>query len=257
VGGGGDSVGGVSAGGVSAGEVSAGGVSIGGFSGGTPGVAVVGAAGSGDWVVLPPTPVSLLRSLQAASRATATSGTRTFVFMGCSFVDATLRRELRAGEPSFIGNVGISPTAWRRWIENFAGDAASNSKAPGGGAPSGRQLGHFGLARQLPLQDLTPSSNKGHTMKKASYLIVAGAGTALLSLAAVAQTPPQEPAQQSQGASFESLDTNSDGRISKAEAEANAGVKAQFSSYDVNGDGFIERAEVNQANSPRSETPQQ
>lgn len=98
-------------------------------------------------------------------------------------------------------------------------------------------------------------------MNKASNLLLAGATTALLSLAAFAQTPPsspsEQPAQQSQGASFESLDTNSDGRISKSEAEANAGVKAQFSSYDVNGDGFIERAEVNQANSPRAETPQQ
>jgi hypothetical protein len=121
----------------------------------------------------------------------------------------------------------------------------------------GGHAGEYALARQLPLQNVTPISNKGHIMKKASILIAAGAGTALLSLAAVAQTPPQEPAPQSQGASFESLDTNSDGRISKTEAEANAGVKAQFSSYDVNGDGFIERAEVNQANSPRSETPQQ
>jgi Ca2+-binding EF-hand superfamily protein len=96
-------------------------------------------------------------------------------------------------------------------------------------------------------------------MKKASNLLLAGATTAVLSLAAFAQTPPTEPERQTRGASFESLDTNSDGRISKSEAEANAGVKAQFSSYDVNGDGFIERAEVNQANSPdpASATPQQ
>jgi len=96
-------------------------------------------------------------------------------------------------------------------------------------------------------------------MKKASNLLLAGATTALLSLAAFAQTPPAspEPAQPSRGSSFESLDTNSDGRISKAEAEGNAGVKAQFSSYDLNGDGFIERAEVNQANNPQSQPPQQ
>ena len=100
-------------------------------------------------------------------------------------------------------------------------------------------------------------------MNKASNLLLAGASTALLSIAAFAQTPPgtpstpsEQPAQQSQGASFESLDTNSDGRISKAEAEGNAGVKAQFSSYDLNGDGFIERSEVNQANNP-SPSPQQ
>jgi hypothetical protein len=98
-------------------------------------------------------------------------------------------------------------------------------------------------------------------MKNASNLLFAGAAAALLSVAAIAQTPPstpsEQPAQQSRGASFESLDTNSDGRISRAEAEANAGVKAQFSSYDVNGDGFIERAEVNQANSSQSAPPQQ
>jgi Ca2+-binding EF-hand superfamily protein len=97
-------------------------------------------------------------------------------------------------------------------------------------------------------------------MNKGSNLFLAGTTTALLSLAAFAQTPPSSPAEQpagqSQGATFESLDTNSDGRISKAEAEANAGVKAQFSSYDVNGDGFIERVEVNQANTPQSQSPQ-
>jgi len=86
---------------------------------------------------------------------------------------------------------------------------------------------------------------------------------ALLPLAAIAQSPPAQSTpttpteSQSQGASFESLDTNSDGRISKTEAEANAGVKAQFPSYDVNGDGFIERGEVNKANSPQSESPRQ
>jgi Ca2+-binding EF-hand superfamily protein len=98
-------------------------------------------------------------------------------------------------------------------------------------------------------------------MKKASSLFVAGSAAALLSLAAAhAQTPPtpsEQPAPQSQGASFESLDTNSDGKISKTEAEANASVKAQFTSYDLNGDGFIERAEVDKANSSQSKAPQQ
>ena len=90
-------------------------------------------------------------------------------------------------------------------------------------------------------------------MMKASRLFVAGAAAALLPLTAVlAQTPPapapaEQPAQQ-QGTTFESLDTNSDDRISKSEAEASPDVKAQFASYDVNGDGFIERAEVNSAN---------
>lgn len=101
-------------------------------------------------------------------------------------------------------------------------------------------------------------------MKNLSRYIVAGAAATLLPFAvAVAQSPDQtsppatqEPTQ-GQGATFESLDTDGDGRISKPEAEANATVKAQFSSYDVNGDGFIERAEVTQANQSQSESPQQ
>jgi Ca2+-binding EF-hand superfamily protein len=101
-------------------------------------------------------------------------------------------------------------------------------------------------------------------MKKASQLLVTGAAITLLPLAAAfAQSPSQQqtpdPAQQpqQQGATFESLDTNNDGRISRAEAEANANVKAQFSSYDMNGDGYIERTEVNSTNNSQSETPKQ
>lgn len=99
---------------------------------------------------------------------------------------------------------------------------------------------------------------------KATHSLVAGAAIALLPLTALAQSPsPDSPSQppasapsQQGGATFESLDIDSDGRISRMEAEANANVKAQFSRYDVNGDGFIERAEVTQSNESRS-TPQQ
>ncbi|MEJ0085053.1 MAG: hypothetical protein WDO72_05200 [Pseudomonadota bacterium] len=88
---------------------------------------------------------------------------------------------------------------------------------------------------------------------KSSRLFAAGAAIALLPLsAALAQSPPTDPAQQ--GTTFESLDTNSDNRISKTEAEANANVKEQFAHYDVNGDGFIERAEVTAANQSQSPT---
>ena len=104
---------------------------------------------------------------------------------------------------------------------------------------------------------------------KASNLFIAGTATVLLPLAAAfAQSPSPDtqpaappaqtaPAQQGGGATFESLDTNGDGKISKIEAEANAGVKAQFSRYDVNGDGFIDRDEVNVANKPPAETSPQ
>lgn len=97
-------------------------------------------------------------------------------------------------------------------------------------------------------------------MTKASSSFAAGVAALMLPFAvAIAQTPPpdQGTPQQGQAASFESLDTNSDGRISKTEAEANANVKAQFSSYDLNGDGYIERSEVDRANSQQSEAPRQ
>lgn len=94
---------------------------------------------------------------------------------------------------------------------------------------------------------------------KASRLVIAGAVAALLPLAgAFAQSPPPQtdpavPAQK--GATFESLDTNSDGRISKTEASVNANVTAQFASYDKNGNGFIERDEVGAANAPPPADP--
>lgn len=98
-------------------------------------------------------------------------------------------------------------------------------------------------------------------MTKASSSFAAGVAALVLPFAvAIAQTPPPDQGTPQEGAaSFESLDTNSDGRISKTEAEANANVKAQFSSYDLNGDGYIERTEVDRANNQnrQSETPQQ
>ena len=107
---------------------------------------------------------------------------------------------------------------------------------------------------------------------KANHILIAGAVAALLPFAAaVAQSPPpQDPAsdpsgQQTQaqpaqkGATFESLDTNGDGRISKEEAAANQNVLDQFSRYDKDGDGYIERAEVTNANKspPPDSQPQQ
>jgi Ca2+-binding EF-hand superfamily protein len=88
---------------------------------------------------------------------------------------------------------------------------------------------------------------------KASSLLTAGAVAALLPLAgAFAQsTPAEQPSQpaKQQGATFESLDADSDGRISKTEAAVNENVTAQFSRYDKNGNGFIEKEEVSVSNS--------
>jgi thiamine biosynthesis lipoprotein ApbE len=98
-------------------------------------------------------------------------------------------------------------------------------------------------------------------MKALKYLsprvLLLLAVTALPVAGAFAQTPPpaQEPQSEQKGASFESLDTNGDGRISKTEAAANAGVSAQFSRYDQDGNGYIERSEVTSANHSPSEEP--
>lgn len=89
-------------------------------------------------------------------------------------------------------------------------------------------------------------------MKVSHFYAVTAA--ALLPLVAFAQSPtaaqtdpPSQP--QQQGATFESLDANSDGKISKTEAAVNANVTAQFSTYDKNGDGFIQKEEVSSTNS--------
>lgn len=98
-----------------------------------------------------------------------------------------------------------------------------------------------------------------------SRLILAGAVAAVLPLtAAIAQGTPQgnppasEPSQApKQGVTFESLDTDGDGRISKTEAAVNDEVTVQFSRYDKDGNGYIERAEVTSANTPPAEPSQQ
>jgi hypothetical protein len=88
---------------------------------------------------------------------------------------------------------------------------------------------------------------------KASRIVIAGAVAVLPLAAAFAQSPPSDapaqPAQGQQGATFESLDADSDGRISKTEAAVNANVTAQFTRYDKNGNGFIEKEEVTASNS--------
>jgi hypothetical protein len=111
-----------------------------------------------------------------------------------------------------------------------------------------------------------------------SRFLIAGAVAALLqTAAAVAQTPPpaqtpptsattppeqgppmKHPAVGGQaGVSFESLDKDGDGRISKPEAQADAKVSQQFTMYDKNGNGFIEKDEVSSSNNAPPETPKE
>ena len=97
---------------------------------------------------------------------------------------------------------------------------------------------------------------------KSSRLFIAAGVAALLPLSgafAQSPTPPtEEPAQPAQqGATFESLDTDSDGRISKQEAAVNSSVTEQFAKYDKNGNGFIEREEVSASNSTPPAKPGQ
>lgn len=93
---------------------------------------------------------------------------------------------------------------------------------------------------------------------KASRILFLGTAAALLPIAgafAQSATPSQAEPPAQQGATFESLDADSDGRISKTEASVNANVTAQFASYDKNGNGFIERDEVGATNAPPSKDP--
>lgn len=79
---------------------------------------------------------------------------------------------------------------------------------------------------------------------KSSKLLLA---SALLSASVLAQTPPggTGPADNAgnRQVTFESLDTNSDGRISSTEAKMDSALSAKFSSLDKQGRGYITRAE--------------
>src|SRR6187455_3120881 len=106
-----------------------------------------------------------------------------------------------------------------------------------------------------------PFQRQGNIMKSSRLFIAAGVAALLPLSGAFAQSPtpsaeePSQPAQQ--GATFESLDTNSDGRISKQEASVNSSVTEQFAKYDKNGNGFIEREEVSASNTAPPEKPGQ
>lgn len=76
-----------------------------------------------------------------------------------------------------------------------------------------------------------------------------------LSVTALAQEPGRTPATgtpsptapstgaPAQWPSFESLDTNSDGRLSSTEAQASPAVAAKFSTIDKQGRGYVTREE--------------
>jgi len=77
---------------------------------------------------------------------------------------------------------------------------------------------------------------------------------AVLPLAAAHAQKPAEPPGTSPDAVFKSLDADSDGRISKTEAQANTRVQSEFSRLDLNRDGFIDKKELDEEHHPK--TPQ-
>jgi hypothetical protein len=104
---------------------------------------------------------------------------------------------------------------------------------------------------------------------RVSRLVFAGAVAALMQLGVAAaqnETPPpeqggaqklpQHPTQpKNDRATFDTLDKDHDGRISRQEAESDAKVKQQFTMYDKNGNGYIDRDEVMTAPNKEPEPP--
>jgi hypothetical protein len=78
--------------------------------------------------------------------------------------------------------------------------------------------------------------------------LLTAALVALVPLAGIAaegkKAPPATPTTSSdQSGSFDSLDTNKDGRISMPEASADPKLVESFSTADKNGDGYLDNAE--------------
>ena len=82
--------------------------------------------------------------------------------------------------------------------------------------------------------------------------LLAAAAIALIPLAGVAQdektAPPATPSGQS--ATFDTLDSNKDGRISMPEASADPKLVESFSTADKNGDGYLDNDEFETSTTP-------
>jgi Ca2+-binding EF-hand superfamily protein len=81
--------------------------------------------------------------------------------------------------------------------------------------------------------------------------LIAGAIVALIPLAGTALA--NEGSMDKAGAGFDTLDTNRDGRISKAEAAADATIV--WSTADANGDGYLDKSEFKKAMKSKSGDP--
>jgi Ca2+-binding EF-hand superfamily protein len=83
-----------------------------------------------------------------------------------------------------------------------------------------------------------------------TLLIAAAAMVPLAGIAAEGdKTQPRTPAGTS--ATFDTLDTNKDGRISMPEASADPSLVESFSSADKNGDGYLDNSEFDKGTDKR------
>jgi len=90
---------------------------------------------------------------------------------------------------------------------------------------------------------------------KTSRTLIAIAVAALIPMGAAVAGDKDKDKSGYAGASFDTLDTNRDGKISQAEAGADATIV--FSSTDANGDGYLDKAEwKNRAKGSSSPAPQ-
>ena len=89
-------------------------------------------------------------------------------------------------------------------------------------------------------------------MNYRNTLIAAAAAALVVPLAGTALAADHDKMGKS-GASFDALDTNRDGRISRAEASADS--KIVFARADTNGDGYIDNMEFAKAQKMKSTNP--
>jgi hypothetical protein len=82
--------------------------------------------------------------------------------------------------------------------------------------------------------------------------LLAAAVVALIPLAASAAEKQKQPATPAgQSGSFDTLDSNKDGRISMPEASADPKLVESFSTADKNGDGYLDNAEYDNRTEPQ------
>ena len=82
-------------------------------------------------------------------------------------------------------------------------------------------------------------------------LLIAAASLAPLAVIAVENSKTQTSTPAGSSVSFDSLDTNKDGRISMPEASADPSLVESFSSADKNGDGYLDNAEYDKGTKNR------